>query len=310
LTRLIGLAPATLPLGIYGAGRMGRLALTDESNDPGIVGGVLWVMWLAVAAVVPVFWPAGPRPVIDLFLLVPLNLLSARTIIDLANRRISVRTLTWIAPATAASIAWWASADLREAVSNLAHGRAGASTALGLHLALDLLVVAFWLTRRLDHWARRRDDRQRWVLAGFLACVMAVIVTAGTREVSFRHRETDDLLLLRTMILRHDREKPFDLVAVVGPDPARLRSEGPAPGGRLRFILRTALPGLPQRDLTSTEELLSLPDGQRLVILAGTDQRLSRAIQSQLGLEVIHPGRSGILDAFATAGDRVRPPRR
>ena len=62
-------------------------------------------------------------------------------------------------------------------------------------------------------------------------------VASGIREVWFRHRETDDLLMLRTMILRRDRDRPFNLLAVVRPNRARIR---PArfPGGRLRFILR------------------------------------------------------------------------
>jgi hypothetical protein len=46
------------------------------------------------------------------------------------------------------------------------------------------------------------------------------------------------------------------------------------------------------------------------VILAGTEQRLPYSVQSKLGLEAIHPGRSGVLDAFATAHDPSRPPRR
>src|SRR5205085_5269867 len=140
-------------------------------------------------------------------------------------------------PATAVSIDWWDSATLREAVDDLAHLRADSATALGMHLALDLLVVAVVMTRSLDRWARRRDDRQRRVLAGFLVSVLVVTVAAGTKEVCFHHRETDDLLMLRAMILRRNREQPFDLVAVVSPDPARQAEEGAAPGGRLRFIL-------------------------------------------------------------------------
>jgi 4-amino-4-deoxy-L-arabinose transferase-like glycosyltransferase len=310
LERLIRLAPATLPLGLYAAVRMVRLALIDENENREIVGGVFWVMWLAVAALVPAFWTSGPRPTFGLFLLVPLSLLAARVITDLANRSVPVRTLTWLAPATAVSIAWWISASLRGAIGGVLHGRADAATALGLHLALDLLVAVVLVTRYLDRWARRRDDRQRQVLGGFLAVVVAVTAGSGIREVWFRHRETDDLLMLRTMILRRDRERPFDLLAVVSPDSYRVPSDGPAPGGRLRFILRTALPNLPQRDLSTTDELLSLPEGQRLVILAGTEQRLPYAVQSKLGLEAIHPGRSGVLDAFATAHDPSRPTRR
>jgi hypothetical protein len=77
------------------------------------------------------------------------------------------------------------------------------------------------------------------------------------------------------------------------------------PGGRLRFILRTALPRVAQRDLNAIDGLFNLPDGQRLVVLAGTGKRLSSADQSRLGLEAIHPGRSGVLDAYATARNRL-----
>lgn len=313
IARLVDLAPATLPLGVYAAVRMIRLALTDESDDRKVVGGAFWVLWLATAALAPALLPSGPRPALGLFLLIPLNLLAARALCDLANRQAPIRTLTWLAPATAVSIAWWTSANLRGAVNDLAHARAHAATALGLHLALDLLVVAAVITRSLDRWARRRDDRQRRVLGGFVAAVLLITVAAGTREVCFHHRETDDLLMLRAMILRRNRERPFDLLAVVSPDPAQVSQpveEGTAPGGRLRFILRSALPHLPQRDLTTTDELFALPAGQRLIILAGAGQNLSYPDQSRLGLEAIHPGRSGVLDAFATAHDVDRPIRR
>ena len=193
-----------------------------------------------------------------------------------------------------------------------------AATALGLHLAIDLILASIWFTRKLERWARRRDDRQRHVLAFYLLAVLAITVATGIQEVVFRHSETHDLLTLRTMILRRNRDRPFDLLAVVGPDPGPpLPSSAAPPGGRsreaysggwLRFILRTALPTLPQRDLSTVDELLALPEGQRLIILTGSGQRLSSAAKSKLGLEVIHPGRMGILDAYATA--HSRPPRR
>jgi hypothetical protein len=137
--------------------------------------------------------------------------------------------------------------------------------------------------------------------------VLVVTVLAGGGEVLFRHLETNELLMLRTMILRRDRERPFTQVAVVGPEsfrqPGTGDSGGPVPGGRLRFILRTALPRLPQLDLPTTDDLLKLPDGQRLVILSGAEQRLPNSVRTQLKLEAIHPGRMGILDAFATAAE-------
>jgi len=315
LPRLIVLVPVTLPLGLFGAVRAIRSALVDESNTRETVGGSFWVIWLAVAALIPAVWPSGPQSVFDLILLVPLSLLAAQTIADLVNRRVSVRALIGLAPATAMSVAWWASDDLSEAIGDVIHGRADAATALGLHLALDLVLGSVWLIRTLNRWARRRDDRQRWILAVFLMAVLVIIVVGGLREVLFRHSETHDLLSLRTMILRRNREVPFRIVAVVGSAwPATPRggadptADRPLPGGRLRFILRTALPQLPQRDLNAIDELFSLPEGQRLIVLAGTEQRVSSADQFKLGLETIHPGRFGILDAYATAHNRI--PRR
>jgi 4-amino-4-deoxy-L-arabinose transferase-like glycosyltransferase len=312
LPRLIKLAPVTLPLALYGAVRAIRSALVDESETPEAVGGSFWVIWLAVAALAPVVWPGGPRKAFDLLLLVPISLLAAQTIADLANRRLSVRALMLLAPATAMSIAWWASADLNKSVDDVIHGRADTATALGLHLAVDLVVVSVLLVRALYRWARRRDDRQRGILAVFLLAVLAVTVVVGLLEGLFRHSETHALLSLRTMILRRNRENPFQVVAVVSPSVFERSAGGsgpagerPLPGGRLRFILRTALPRVAQRDLHAIDGLFSLPDGQRLIVLAGTGQRLSSADQLRLGLEAIHPGRSGILDAYATARNRL-----
>ncbi len=301
LRGLLDLTPATLPLGLFGAWRAVRLALTSEPDDRHAAGGAFWTLWLAVAAILPVTWPEGPRPALTLFLMVPLNLLAARTMIDLAGRRIPVRSLAWIAPATALAIAWWASSHLREAVSELARGhRPAPATALGLHLGVDLLIVAALTTRALDRWARRRDDRHRLVLGGFLAAVILAIVASGLREVGFRHRETAELLELREMILRRQQARPFTLLAVVGPDHLPGAAEVPSPGGRLRFILRSTLPHLAQLDLARVDDLLQLPECQRLFILVGTEQKLSYAAQSRLNLEAIHPSRTGLLDAFAT----------
>ncbi len=142
--------------------------------------------------------------------------------------------------------------------------------------------------------------------------VLTVTVAKGTREVLFRHDATHALLSLRTMILRRERDQQFRTVAVVGPDSSKLtvessenRAERSLRGGRLRFILRTALPQIHQRDLTATEQLFMLPEGQRLVILAGAKEHLSSADQLKLGLEAIHPGRSGTLEAYATAVDHL-----
>jgi 4-amino-4-deoxy-L-arabinose transferase-like glycosyltransferase len=311
LPRLIQLTPVTLPLGLFGAVRAVRSALVDEFNTLETIGGSLWVIWLALASLTFTIWPSGPHAAFDLMLVVPLNLLAAQTIADLVNRRVSVRTLNVLAPTSAISIALWASNDLGPAISNLIHRRVDAATALGLHLALDVILISVIGVRELNHWAHRRDDRQRWMLVAFLLIILVVTVTTGLREVLFRHSETHDLLTLRTMILRRDRDLPFQILAVVSStwtpsnhDKTESEIDQPLPGGRLRFILQTALPRLPQRDLIGIDELFDLPEGQRLIILAGKEQHLSSADQFRLGMEAIHPGRSGILDAYATAHDR------
>jgi hypothetical protein len=333
LSRLIDLAPASVPLAVLGAFRAIRRALTDEHNSHDTIGGVLWVIWLSVASLAPALWPGAPQTTIDLFILVPLSLLAAQSVADLVNRKLAVRSLTMLAPATAASVAWWVSMSLREAFDDLIHGRADAETALGIHLAFDLFVILVYLTRKINLWGRRRDDRQRFILAAFLLAILLVTIIAGTREIRFRHDETLELLNLRTVILRRNRENPFGLVAVVGPEwmrgnpsssfdgppanpdgrMAATRTRPPSgafllPGGRLRFILKTALPHLRQRDLATVEELLTLHDlelpGSRLVIVTGTDQPLSYPVQSSLGLETIHPGRPDILYAYATPSSR------
>ena len=319
--RLVELAPVTLPMGLVGAVRAIRGALVDEEESRESVGGGFWVIWLVIAALVPGSWPRGPQAAFDLVLVVPLSLLAAQTVADLVNRRMPVRDLVWLAPATALSVAWWTSADLRGAVDDVANGRADAATALGLHLAVDLIVVSVILIRAVAHWARRRDDRQRGVIATFLVAVLVISAVDGMLEVVFRHGIDRDLLALRTMILRRNRDRPFDVVAVVSPSSsgeeidrpsagpratAGQFTEGASPGGRLRFILRTALPELPQRDLSDIAGLFRLPEGHRLVILSGTRQHLVGTDRLRLGLESIHPGRIGILDAYATARE---PPR-
>ncbi|WP_165071317.1 glycosyltransferase family 39 protein [Paludisphaera rhizosphaerae] len=311
-TWILSLAPAAAPLAFYGAGRAIRTALATETDSRETVGGSLWVIWAGTAALALSLWTTGPRQALEIFLLIPLNLLAASTVADLVNRRVSVRALIGLAPAAALGLAWWSSRDLRGAFDELLSGGASPGTTLSLHLTLDLLVLTIFLGRAIEKWASSRDDRQRQVLATFLLATLAATVGLGVREMVFRHVETSDLLMLRTMILRRNRERPFSHIAVVSPPNTKFAADvepgsldAPYPGGRLRFILRTALPELPQIDLSDVDELLTLPDEQRLVILHGAGSRLSYSLQSRLGLEAIHPGRSGILDAYATATDQV-----
>jgi hypothetical protein len=312
---LLALAPATLPLALLAAARAGRRLLADDGPAEGLAGDAFWLAWLAVGALLPASWPSGPRALMNLFLLVPLNLLAAQAANDLATRRIAARNLVWLAPATALSVAWWLSADLRDAMSALWHGRRpDAATLLGLHLGLDLILVIALLTGRLDRWARRQDRRRRFVLGLYLAAVTAVTVGMGLREVGFRHRETAELLDLRRAILRRAAARPFWMIAAVGPDANLPGGDGP-PGGRLRFVLRATLPHLSQLDLDRPEDLLALaraepPGAQRLVVLVGNERPLPYRQQSQLNLEAIYTSDTGLLQAFATTTTPARRSRR
>lgn len=305
LAALLALAPATLPLAALAIFRVSRETRSAAPGDPAAVGGSFWLAWLAVASLALLGWKSGPRPALSLLLLVPLNLLAARAMTDLAARRVSARQLTWLAPSTALSVAFWLGSGLRGAISHLLRGQRPGADALAMGLALAALL--FWLTRRLDRWARRHDDRRRAAIGGLLAAVLAVTAGAGLREVRFRHVETTELLDLRSEILRRHRLRPLTVLAVVCPETADAEI---TPGGRLRFVLRTALPGLGQIDYRTTDALLSLPSppgAQRLVVLVGPEAGLPYRLQSQLGLEALHAGRTGMLDAFATT---YIPPRR
>jgi hypothetical protein len=313
---LLALAPATLPLALLAAARAGRRLLAEDGPAGALAGDAFCLAWLAVASLLPGLWPSGPRALINLFLLVPLNLLAAQAVDDLASRRLPARNLVWLAPATAISVAWWLSADLRAALSVVWHGeRPDAATLLGLHLGLDLILVLALLTGRLDRWARRRDTRRRFVLGLYLAAVAAVTVGMGLREVGFRHRETAELLDLRRAILRREKARPFWMIAAVGPDAATLPGIAGPPGGRLRFVLRATLPHLSQLDLARPEDLLALahpepPGTQRLVVLVGNERPLPYRQQSQLNLEAIYTSDTGLLQAFATTTTPARRARR
>ena len=310
--RMAELAPATLPFAIYAAAMALRRTLTAEGDDRVTSGGTLCLAWLAVAVLTPTVLSRGPRPALNLFLMVPLNLLAASAIADLSARRIPARALCWLAPASAATVAWLTSTHLRSAATDLfTLRRPDAASALGMHLAIDLVLVMVFAVRGLDRWARRRDDRRLLVLGGCLGAVLAVTVVWGLNEVRFRHRETGELLALREAILSRQHVRPFTTLAVVSPHLDSDLGDGSwRPAGRLRFLLRSALPNLAQIDLSSVEDVRKLPGDHRLVIFAGGGPRLDYASQSRLGLEAIFPGRSGELEAFATRDDRSKTARR
>ena len=308
-SRLVELAPAILPFGLLGAIRALRRVISSRDEDRATVGGTLCLAWLLIAAVAPLVLSEGPRPALNLLLLMPLNLFAAATITDLSSRKIDARALCWLAPASAATTAWWTSTHLRGVTSDLLAMRTpDSNSTLGWYLALGLAVAMLVAVRGLDVWSRRNDDRRRLILGGCLVLVLGGTVAAGLREVRFRHRETSELLALREAILLRNAVRPFTTLAVVSASPGS-ELTGVRPGGRLRFLLRATLPDLAQIDVATVDDLRKLPGGQRLVILSGTKGRFDYASQSSLGLVAIYPGRSGELEAFATRTDGGRAAR-
>ena len=318
--KLLQLAPATLGLAVFGLFQAVRRLRAAErgSTDPRVVSSALALAWMAVTVVLPLILPSGPRPALLLFLLVPLNLLAARLMLDLVERREPAEALLVLTPVTLVGLAWWASPPLREISAALVHGRLTLFTGAALALGLVLLAFLRLCTSQGLAWAGSRDDRQRGLLGAFLALVMAVTLVAGIHEVEYRHRETLDLLALREAILRRQAIQPFARVTVLGlgsdwnPLAAPLgsgfstttKSPAVAPGGRLRFVLRSALPHVPVADTAQMEDLVASDNGPQLVVLAGTGSRLTFSAQARLRLESIYPSRGGLLDAYATPVDR------
>lgn len=310
------LAPATTALGLVGFTRAVRRIRSAErgADDPATLGSALWVAWFVVILAVLVLVPERTAVLARLTLLAPLNVLAAQTMLDLADRRYSSRALIWIAPATALSLIWSALPELRGALFDMSQGRRpSAGMSLALHLGFDMLVVMGLAIRGFDRWTRSNDARRRSLIGGFLIGVMGFTFVMGLREVQFRHRETTELLALRDAIVRRHIERPLSLLAVVSSegDPTRRADAGDdlplaQPGGRLRFILRSALPNLAQLDLANVKDLRGLPDSERLVVLAGTGARLSYALQARLRLDVLHQGASGVLAAYATPIEQPR----
>ena len=173
LARLVDLAPATLPLGLFAAVRTIRLALIDEDDDPrdrrrrllgalagrgGAGPGGLAERPAAAARAVPAgpAEPAGglgdrrpgqpPDPGPDADLARPGDGRLRRLVAQRATS--AARWPTWSTAGSTRRRRW--ASTWRSTCS----------------------IVVVLLTRGLDRWARRRDDRQRRVLGGFLAAVV------------------------------------------------------------------------------------------------------------------------------------------
>ena len=316
--RLIELAPVTLPLGLFGAVRAIRTALVDETNRAS-----RWAARSGSSGWWSPPWPrrsgrSGPQSAFDLVLLVPLSLLAAQTIADLVNRRIPVRE---------PDLAGAGDGDVGRVVGQRrpARRRRRRDPRPGRRRHRRWACTWRWtwwssrlvLIRAVDAGRAVATTASARVIAAFLLAVLAVTAVDGLLEVVFRHGIDRDLLALRTMILRRNRDNPFQVVAVVSPPasvPAAARAGPEAATVQRGAVARRPAPLHPPHgaaapapaDLTDIAELFDLPEGQRLVILAGTEQRLDRHRPVPLGLEAIHPGRSGILDAYATA--RVAQP--
>lgn len=301
-----------------------------DNLEQGRDGLILWTIWSVVVLALSIYWPLGPTSTIGLLLTCPLALLAAHTIRGLSQRQIPARLLVRFTPLIVLAFAWWASSDVRFAVATgLTDGFAAAFTgryAMPLIATLVIAAASWALGIGSKKWIRQSDTRIRCVLAFEILSLLIFQMVLGVNELRFRHEITRQLLDLREAIVRRNHAFPFEHVHLVGSvsprDLAILRpieaergslvpprpidtqpgAIGIDPAGRLRFILRSALPKVPQTDHKSVDTLFAAPVSRSLVILVGTDSRLSIAEQSRLGLEPIHPGVTNILTAFASAG--------
>ncbi len=299
-------------------------------------GLFLWTIWAVVALALSIYWPLGPTSTVGLLLTCPLALLAAHTIRGLSQRQIPAKLLIRFTPLIVLAFGWWVSADVRLAVAlGLTQGFAAAFTGRygNALIATLLLSAASWVIGSVaKNWIRRNDMRIRLVLAIEIFSLLIFQMILGINELRFRHEITRQLLDLREAIVRRNQSFPIEHIHLVGsisprdlaalrpfdtergslipsrPLDTRPNPTGIDPAGRLRFILRSALPKVPQTDHKSVDSLFGAPVSQSLVILVGTDSRLSIAEQSRLGLEPIHPGVAQILTAFASSPrNRARP---
>lgn len=301
----------------------------NEETDRRQSGVLLWTIWAFVTLGLSVYWPLGPQNSLNLTLAAALSLLAGQTMQAISQRRVSSRVLIWLTPLIILGLTWWGSDQVRAWVRSIQQldwqgiqSSHNLSQILGLACALFLARTA---AQAAWQWGRQSDYRARGMLLGYLSFLLLLQTALGINELRFRHLITRQLLDLRESITRRNSLSPIQHIHVVGtispealaalrpelldPPPKatiklpgmRRSATGIDPAGRLRFILHSALPRVPQTDHETIESLFQAPAGQRLVIFVGPENRLSIADQSRLALEPIHPGVAKILTAFATS---------
>lgn len=203
-------------------------------------------------------------------------------------------------------------------------------------LKVAILLIIVWLIGYfIIKFMTGRLAWSRALLGVYLFSMLAFQTGIGVKVLGFRHTITRQLLDLREAIIRRNHQFPIERIYVIGtisptdlasirpdlvdPDPhltlrvgvANRPNIGIDPAGRLRFILHSALPKVPQSDFETIDLLFDVPASQRLVIVVGNESRVSIADQSRLRLEPIHPGVANILTAFATsnAGEPQKGPK-
>ena len=293
-------------------------------------GVLLWTIWACVTLGLSVYWPLGPQNSLNLTLAAALALLAGQTIQAISQRRVSSRVLIWLSPLVILGLTWWGSDQVRAWVRSIQQlDWQGVQSSTRLSQILGLICAVF-LARLAGQaawqWGRRSDYRARGMLLGYLAGLLLLQAGLGVNELRFRHLITRQLLDLRESIARRNQLASIEHIHIVGsispealaalrpelldpppratiklPGMRRGSATGIDPAGRLRFILHSALPRVPQTDHDTIESLFQAPAGQRLVIFVGPENRLSIADQSRLALEPIHPGVAKILTAFATS---------
>jgi len=228
---LVPVAPATLALAIAGAARTFKSSLVEERDEADRVDRSLFMaLWVCVATFAVIRLSLHPQ-LLQLYFIVPLLLLSAETMVGLAQRKWSLESGAVLAVATAAVVGLWATSSVQEALLRLLAGESLDSPDwIRIHLYADfvvLLAIAAWFGYR---WCLRSDGRQRLAIAGLLG---TVVVFSCLRGLLVTRRATDDdrqLARLDHVLAAAGTKGQVSLVADEGPPEllSTLRSRRPS----------------------------------------------------------------------------------
>lgn len=275
---LLAAMPATLVLALVGLWRSVRQILRGREE---MDRATLPVVWTLVAALT--VRSMQPTQIGLLLLLVPLNLLAVRTLLDVLYRRIPDGQLFWITLATV----WVYLGTRLEAFSHLPSlltdvpvgggalpsgsafwfSQLTAEKKLSLHLAIDLLVLVGLILYFLYRSSAIQDRYRRMLFGGFVAVVVVLATLPSLALIHQPLRRDDPWVRVCEQLAPL---KDIDRIIYVGSQP---------PIVPLTFVVKCRFPDLPTETAVGRVELEAAfrQDGNRpLVLVTDPSQRLPK----------------------------------